>query len=358
MSAHEAIQNSAAAPTRRRLLGVALAGGLLASPALRPAQAQEKVLYVNTWGGVWERAARRHVFDPFTKDTGIEIRTISPVSFAKLAGQMRSGAYEFDVTTLGAGEMVRANEAKIIESVEDSRIDLSRLWPNAVFQNGIGFDGFATLIASRKGRYPQGGPKNWAEFWDVEKFPGSRSLQRYPARILPIALLADGVPIDKLYPLDIDRAFRSLDRLKPHIRVWWTQGQQSQQLLRDGEIDLIGIWQGRVFELIDQGHPIDMTWNQAQIDKGFWVVAKGTPRREIAWQFIESASRPERQAAFCQEAVSSPLNPEAFKFIPAEVARRMPTSPENYPLTFEQDILNFGGNIQTVSQRFDRWLGA
>lgn len=345
--------------SRRRFLSSAGAIGALGLGSCgSQGAAQDRFLYVNTWGGVWEKGARRHIFDPFTRDTGIEIRTVSPVSFAKLASQVQTGAYEFDVTTLGAGEILRANKADLIDPIEHSRIETDRLWKGAVFMNGVTFDCFSTVIAYRTDKYPHGGPRNWQEFWDVERFPGNRSLQRYAARVLPIALLGDGVPVEKLYPLDLDRAFRSLDRIKPHIRVWWTAGNQSQEILRDGEVDLIGIWQGRVFELIDAGARVAMTWNQAEIDKGYWVVARGTPRAEIAWRFIESCCRPERQAGFAKEALSSPTNPDAFKYIDAAAARHMPTAPANYPLTFEQDIQNFGGDLEAATQRFEDWVTA
>src|SRR5262249_1062354 len=148
---------------------------------------------------------------------------------------------------------------------------------------------FSTVIAYRKDKFPNGGPASWADFWDTTKFPGPRSLQQYAARILPIALLADGVAIDKLYPLDADPAFKALDRSKPASRVWWTQGPQSQQLLRDGEMDVIGIWNGRIQELMDQGSATDFSWNQAEIDRAYWVVAKGTPRAELARKYIATA---------------------------------------------------------------------
>src|SRR5262249_41801770 len=157
-----------------------------------------------------------------------------------------------------------------------------------------------------------GGPASWAEFWDTAKFPGPRSLQKYAARVLPIALLADGVPIDKLYPIDAERAFKSLERVKPSIRGWWTQGPQSQQLLRDGEVHAIGIWNGRIQELMEQGAPCDLVWNQQEIDRAYWVVAKGTPRAEIARRYINVAVSPEALAGFCQDANYGPLNPAAF----------------------------------------------
>ena len=57
--------------------------------------------------------------------------------------------------------------------------------------------------------------------FDTKKFPGKRTFYKWSAPgVIEIALLADGVPADKLYPLDLDRAFKKLDTIKSDI-VWW-----------------------------------------------------------------------------------------------------------------------------------------
>jgi putative spermidine/putrescine transport system substrate-binding protein len=346
-------RNKAAGLTRRATLVLGGAAAL-STPAFRRVRAAE-TLFVNTWGGPWERAAAKHLFEPFTRETGIEIRPVSPVSFAKLAAQVRSGAYEFDVTTLGLAEIVRANQARLLESL--AGLGSGRLWDGAVFQNGVSSHAFATVLAWNAQKYGDA-PQTWGDFWNLSRFPGTRCLQRYAARVLPIALAGDGVPVNRLYPLDIDRAFRALDRIKPNLRVWWTQGQQSAQLLRDGEVDMIGIWHGRVLELIDDNKPVKMTWEGGQIDRAYWVVARGTPRKDLAMRFVEAAVQPERLAGFCREAVYGPLNPRSFDYLGDADAVRMPTSPQNYPKVFEQDIENFGGDVAQVTTRFERWVGA
>ncbi|MEO3385282.1 ABC transporter substrate-binding protein [Mesorhizobium sp. CAU 1741] len=336
-------------PTRRSFLkttGAAFAAGL-AMPHI--ARAQSKELYINTWGGPWEEAARANLFDPFTAESGIEIRTVSPVSFAKLAQQVQTGVYEFDITTLGGAELVRANQAGIIE-------DLEAPYEGGLFENGVGSHAFATVIGWRTDKYPDGGPQNWADFWDVERFPGPRSLQRYPARVIPLALLADGVAVEDLYPLDLDRAFASLDRIKEHVLVWWTAGAQSTQILRDGEVDMIGIWHGRYFEAEEAGAPVAMTWNQGQIDRAYWVVAKDSPNMDIAKEFVAFATSGEPLANFVKAADYGPLNPAANEYITEEEGARMPTSPTNYPQVFEQDIANLGADPEEISQRFEEWL--
>ncbi len=338
------------APSRRTFLkgaGVA-AASTLAAPYI--ARAQDNVIYINTWGGPWEEAARTHLFDPYTAATGVEIRTVSPVSFAKLAQQVQTGVYEFDITTLGGAELVRANQAGIIENLEAP-------YAGGLYENGVGSHAFATVLAWRTDKY-QETPQSWADFWDVQRFPGSRSLQRYPARVLPLALLADGVAVEDLYPLDIDRAFAKLDEIKEHILVWWTAGAQSTQILRDGEIDMIGIWHGRFFEAEEAGAPVAMTWNQGELDSAYWVVAKDSPNVERAKEFIAFATSAEPLAGFVKQADYGPLNPAAGAFISEEEAARMPTSEQNSAHVFNQDIANFGGDIEEVAQRFEEWLAS
>ncbi|MGI3165405.1 ABC transporter substrate-binding protein [Pseudooceanicola sp. 200-1SW] len=339
-------------PSRRLFLqgSAALAGATaLAAPSI--GRAQSKELYINSWGGPWLEAATANLFEPFTAATGIAINTVSPVSFAKLAAQVRTGVYEFDVTTLGGGDIVAANNAGLLEPIEEP-------YPGGLFQNGVGSHAFATMMAWRTDKGWEETPQSWADFWDVERFPGGRSLQRYPARVLPLALLADGVAPEDLYPLDIDRAFAKLDEIKEHIRVWWTGGAQSTQILRDGEVDMIGIWHGRYFEAADAGAPVDFTWNQAELDNAYWVVAKETPNMEAAKMFVEFATSAEPLAGFVSQANYGALNPAADAFIPDAAKPRMPTAPGNAELTFAQDMLNWGGDPQEVAMRFDEWLAS
>ena len=342
-------------PTRRHFVS-AVAAGTLAMPFVRGARAAE-VLYVNTWGGPWEEAARAILFNPFTEATGIEIRTIAPVSFAKLAAQVRTNVYEFDVTTLGVAELGRANQANLIDKYDESKIAPSSLWPGAVTLNGVNSHAFANIIAWRKDKFADG-PQTWADFWDTTKYPGPRSLQNYPARVLAFALMADGVEPAKLFPYDLDRAFKSLDRIKKDVRIWWSQSPQSQQLLRDGEVALIGMWNTSAQVMIDQKLPIALTFNQAVIDVAAWVVARGTPRAKNAWRFIEFAVAPGRLAQFAMRNNYGPMNPASFKGLSADVVSRMPTSPEKLPKAAILDAEKLAPQLAAMAKRFEQWLSS
>ena len=305
--------------TRRNLIATAGAGiAALAAPAIwSPSRAQNRTLYVNTWGGSWTAAEESSYFKPFTEATGVTIRTVAPVSFAKLKAQVDSGKDEWDVTVIEQGELLRAERAGYVEPIDYNIIDKSKLFSNAVYANGIATCALGTNLVYRSDKYPAG-MKSWADFWDAGKFPGPRSMISNPVRALVYALAADGVPYDKIFPLDVDRAFKKLDQIKPNIKVWWTQGNQSQQLLRDGEVNAMAMWNARASELKSQGVPVEIVWNGGMIHTTMWVVAKGAPNKDLAWKYIQFAIDPRRQAEFATKLWYGPSNPEAFRYFPRD----------------------------------------
>lgn len=345
--------------SRRRVIQAlgGLSAAALAGPALigQP-RAQSKTLFVNTWGGSWTAAEEAAYFKPFTEQTGIRVRTVAPVSYAKLKAQVQSKSYEWDLTTIEQGELLRAEREGLVEPIDWKILQKDKLFPDATFSNGVAGCALGTNLAYRTDKFPNGGPKNWADFWNVEKFPGPRSMINNPVRALIFALSADGVAPDKMFPLDVDRAFRKLDQIKKHIKVWWTQGNQSQQLLRDGEVHMMAIWNARASELKQQGVPVEVVWDGATIHTTMWLVAKGAPNRDAAWQFIQHAVQPRPQAEFCNRLFYGPANPAAFQFVKPEFAAQMPTYPANAKNAIRPDPVWFADNAAKIQERFTQWV--
>jgi putative spermidine/putrescine transport system substrate-binding protein len=233
-----------------------------------------------------------------------------------------------------------------------------KLFPNAVYASGLAYCALGTNLAYRKDKFPQGGPKSWADFWGVKKFPGARGMLNNPMRALQFALVADGVPLDKVFPMDLDRAFKKMDQIKPHVKVWWTQGNQSQQLMRDGEVDMNVMWNARASELKHQGHPVELVWHGATITTTMWGVARGAPNKKLAWELIQFAIQPKPQADFANRLYYGPTNPEAFKFISDDIARQLPTHVENARQAIRHDVVWEAENAAKVQERFAQWLAA
>jgi putative spermidine/putrescine transport system substrate-binding protein len=204
-----------------------LAGGGAATATLGPlllaerSIAQTRTLYVNSWGGSYTAAQDAAYFKPFTAATGIQIRVITPVSYARIKAQVQTGSYQFDLTSVNSMLWLRASREGLAEPIDWTIVNKDALPADAVVADGHGIASNiqGTNLCYRSDKFLHGGPRSWADFWNVEKFSGPRSLCVSDApRNMIFALLADGVPRDALYPLDIERAFKKLDRIKPEGR--------------------------------------------------------------------------------------------------------------------------------------------
>jgi len=341
----------------RRTILKAGAGCMLASPYLtREACADEKTIFVNSYGGVWETSWRKAFFDPFTAQSGIAIKTVPGVSFAKLKAEVTTGNYEFNETNLGDSEYAQAVQEGLLEKIDREAARADSLPPNLVRDYGIVSYSLGTNIVYRKDKFPNGGPQNWADFWNVKKFPGPRCLFDRSFTCLAFALIADGVPPDKLYPLDLDRAFRKMDEIKPHITVWWHDGAQSQQLIRDGEVDMIGMWSARAQDLIDDKVPLEIVWNGAELYWANLVLPKGAPNAKAVWQFTNFVAQPQAQANFAMLLPYGPANPAARALIPEARLRQTPAWPDNEKVMFQHDPAWLAPRLAQIRERWTQWM--
>ena len=349
-------------PSRRSVLkgAAALTGAMVAPMMLKTATAQERTVFLQTYGGIYTQAEEAAYIKPFTAETGIAVKTITPWSYPKLKAQVQSKNYDFDISTMNPGEIYQAREEGLLEPIDWSVVDRSKIPPHMILHDvAIGSIVLSTNLCYRKDKFPNGnGPRTWADFWDVKKFPGPRGMFDRSWTSLEFALLADGVPMDKLFPLDIDRAFKKLDQIKPHIKVWWSQGSQSQQLMRDAEVIMTPLWNARAQELIDQKVPIEMVWEGAEDHTTFWYVAKGTPRAKDAWRFAAFAVQPKQLAEMGNRTLYGPQDERALEFIKPELKNAMPTLPEHWKVGFLPDYDWLGPRLPALKERWTQWLAS
>src|SRR5438876_1660926 len=157
--------------SRRRALALG-AGALLGAPAIMcSARAQGRTVYVNSYGGVWESSWRKAFFEPFTAQTGIQIKTVPGVSFAKLKAQVQTRNFEWDVVNLGDVEYGQAVLEGLLEKVDREAAKADQLPAHMVRDYGITSYSLGTNLFYRKDKFPNEGPNIWADFWDVKNFP-------------------------------------------------------------------------------------------------------------------------------------------------------------------------------------------
>lgn len=326
----------------------------------RRAGAAGKV-FVRSLGGSYEEAERKAIYDPFTKATGIEVVTV-PVIVSKLMAMIESGNIEIDVMDSGDYQMLIMRQKGALDRIDYKSFKYTNpedIDPDVRQEDMVANIYFATVLGYNTQVFPTGKqPRSWAEFWDIKKFPGPRMLSDIGSGNvdLEFALLADGVPIDKIYPIDVDRAFKSLDRIKPAIRKYWDTGAISAQMMADKEVVLGSIWNGRVQALIDKNAPLAIEWNQHMRQMQYWGILKGSPNRENAQHLIDFALQPQRQAELTQHIAYGPTNREAFKYIKPEEAKKLPSNPAYTKNSFRQNAKWWADNRAQISERWSQWL--
>jgi len=348
--------------TRRGFLGATAMGtAVLAAPFVKPSWAAERKITVRDPGGPFTAGFAAAFYEPFKKETGIEAVGIQgehePTGMIKAMveaqnytwdGALLSKASHQNLVNIGYLEPIAGkggpgpNVSQVPESMRGEFI--------------LGNDVYATLIAYRKDTLGDKGPKGWKDFWDVENVPGARALRKHPFDTMEEALMADGVAPGDLYPLDFDRAFASLDRIKSSVDIWWTGGAQTSQLLKSGEVDMLPTWNGRAQVAIDDGAPVELVWDGALYTYEGWTILKGTPNADLMREFIEFCAQGAQQALYTPHVAYGPTNPSAYDHIDAERAKVLPTNPKYLPNMIAVDTDFWGEHKDSASERFEAWL--
>lgn len=314
----------------RTLLSSALAILVSAGGAL----AQQ--ITVVSFGGSYQEAQSKALFQPAAKALGITAKEETYTGIADLRLKVRANAVTWDIVASGSGSAARAGAEGILEKLDYKVIDVSHFLPGLYQDYCVGGDVFSTVLAWNTKTYGDKGPQSWADFWDVQKFPGKRSYRKAVAGALEPALMADGVPADKVYevlsaPGGIERAIDKIRKLKPHIAVWWASGAQHAQLMKDGEVDMVTGWNGRFDVARKDGAQVAYTFNQALLDYDCYAVPKGAPNKDLAMKFLAEMSKPQYQAEFTKYITYGPTDRRAYELgtIEPGYARQLPSHPDN-----------------------------
>jgi putative spermidine/putrescine transport system substrate-binding protein len=173
---------------------------------------------------------------------------------------------------------------------------------------------------------------------------------------LEFALLADGVPKDKLYPIDVERALRSMSRIRPAIKKFWDTGAISAQMLTDKEVFAGSIWNGRIQTLMDKGAPLAIEWNEALLQTQFWAILKGSPNRDHATRLIDFTMQPQVQAHLCRLIAYGPVNRKALALLKKDELAKLPNNPDFVGRAIRHNVQWWADNRQRFAERWAQWL--
>lgn len=342
-------------PVRRTVLktgGAMIGASMLGWSGL--ARSQTRSIAVTCWGGAYEQAIKSSFADPFTKETGIGVNLINNADLTRMKVQVQSKNVSWDVFDSIGPQIMTGSREGLWEDIDTAIVDTSSMQQTTgsdhiatySYAGGIGFD---------PKRFPEGKhPTTFAELWDVKGFPGRRGLRSRISENLEMALLADGVAPDQLYPLDIERGFKALDRIKDAVRKWIETTPETVSLIASNEVDFTYTYLSRVLPAQRAGTSVQMSMAQTLNSLEYLAVPKHGKNTEAAMQYVAFCLRPDRQAAFCNQVEFAPNVPAALDLIDEQAKQRMPDMKNPNSI-----IINdrwWGEHYDALQHRFTEWM--
>lgn len=347
-----------------RLCVAVLATGLTAAA---PSWGQE-TLTVVSFGGAYGAAQQVHQIDPYMKETGNKVLFENYTGgVAEIKAQVESGNIQWDVVDIETIDLERACAEGLLEVIPrdilkpapDGTPAEKDFIPDALSNEcGVGEIVWSTVFAYNHDRLTGDKPTTMKDFFDLKKFPGKRALRKRPQVNLEWALLADGVPADKVYevlatPEGQAQAFAKLDSIKSDI-VWFDSWSQAPQLLNDGGAVFVQSANGRFFDAIRrENKPFTIVWDGHLYDLDAWGIVKGTPKLKEALNFVAFTTTTKALSGF-QDVAYGPPRKSSMELVDKDVVDHLPTA--HIDAGLKADGIFWADYGENLGEKFNEWL--
>lgn len=355
----------------KRTLALSTALGLMAVPAL----ADVNLL---SWGGAYGNSHLEAYAKPFEAETGMKVVMSDADNPATpIKAMVEAGNVSQDIASVEYADAVRLCDEGLLETIDpailapaaDGTAAVDDFIEGAITECFVGTDVYSMVLAFDDSKFADAKPATPGDFFDMEKFPGKRTMRKGAKFNLEFALMADGVPAAEVYevlgtPEGVDRAFAKLDTIKNDV-IWWEAGAQPPQLLADGEVSMAYAFNGRIFNAAQgEGKPFKIVWDGQIYEMEGWVIPKGAPNLEDALKFVTFSTSPAPQARAAEFISYGPPRKSAAAIVGNIEGTDVPMGP-NLP-TFEANMTNaLGSNLDfwvdhdaELNERFNSWLAS
>lgn len=314
-----------------------------------------QTLTVATAGaGDFLEALEEAFFEAFETDTGavVEHAQFGRDGIENLAAQVETGEILWDVMLVPTADVLMYANRGLLNAIDYNIVDSTSLYPELTMQHGVGAMMYSTTMV-----YPvtvDVPPEDWTEFFNLELYDGTRALRRSPVGTLEFSLLADGVPMDELYPLDVDRAFKKLETIR-EATLFYEDSKQPIELVRTGQVGLASAWTVRT-NLPDAASLVKPQWQGGMISADSWVSPRGTQDDDLAMNFINYATRAVPTANFTRLQPFGPVNKDAIPLLRSDIISSLPNSPANMSMQFFENWSYWRDMRDTLTVQFEDWL--
>ena len=317
--------------------------------------AEDRKVVLGGWGGPSHDAYMNTFGALYNEQRGgmLEIDGTGP-TLGKIKAMVESGSTTWDIADADADVGLILGEQGLLEPLDYSILDREATMPGYATEHTIGIYNYGFIIAYDSEAFGGLRPDSAADFWDTQRFPGKRAMYKWMHGMLEAALMADGVARADLYPLDVDRALASVERIRPDVSVFYGSIAEGMEALRGGEVTMAYLPNSRaqILEKTSNGK-FGWTWSGGMAFGTGWCIPKGAPNGVEGQYFLKACQDPATQVALLEILGLGPCNPAAFVLMNDEQKRLHPGQPENLAQYGLNDVPWYAENYELV---LDRWI--
>lgn len=317
---------------------------------------KDKTLTFVSYGGVYQDG-QVAAMQEFAEKTGLNLLSDGPTELAKVQAQVESGNVLWDVVDTG-DYLPFVHCGTIFQKLDFTKLDVSKIPEGQVGECSVPAMNYAVMFLYNKDTYPDGGPQNWTDFFDTEKFPGTRAIPGYAdaeGYMVEIPLLAEGVKPADMFPADIDRALNKWRDMRDHL-VLWTTGAESQQMIESGEADMVMVWSGRGKAALENGANYQPVWQDWIVVKDQMTIPVGAKDPDAAYAFLNYYLGKEAQEIMTETTSYSPINVDAKPEVDELTASFLTNTPEMQKLAYNHNISYWVENYETLSEKWAEFI--
>lgn len=306
---------------------------------------EDQSAVMTSFGGSAGTAVEKGFGEPVVEQTGLNITYDEPTDYAKLQTQVESNNVSWTVVQ-GDPYWALQHCGELLEPIP-ADVDQSNVDPKySAGECQVPGDSWSLNMAYDPTKFPDDPPSSWADFFDTEKYPGKRAIfGSYAVNgALEGALMADGVPPNKLYPLDLDRAIAKLDTIRDDTTFYDT-GAQAEQLLQNKQVVMIAA-PGNELGYTGDFAPV---WKGSLLSWDAYIVPKGA-NMEAASAILNNIATKDAQEKYISVipfggTLKTPLTPpedasdlylEWSAAVPENIEQSIPLDQEYYAEHYDE----------------------
>lgn len=311
-----------------------------------------KTLTFVSYGGIYQDG-QAAALKEFVDKSGVTLLNDGPTEIAKLQAQVESGNVTWDVVdTADLPPYVHCGT--LFQKLDLSKLDISHIPPGQVGECSVPAMNYGMVLMYKNDAYKDNPPKDWKDFFDTEKFPGTRAIDGSGdpiGALIEQGVMADGGSVADMTPADIDKGIAKIKALGPDT-IFWKTGAESQQLAESGEADMIMMWTGRAMTAVKNGAAYTPVWKDWMVVMDQMTIPVGVKDTDAAYALINAYLGKKSQEILTEKTSYSPINNEAQPKVDASVAAFLTNTPDRVKQGYQQNIKFWVANFDAASKKW------